>query len=1035
MIRYFAAHPTAANLIVIAFMALGVVAMAGVKRETFPDVPPTNIQITVPYPGATAEDAENALCRRIEDAIEGVANREETRCEAREGFATATAEMSEGNDFDRFLNDIKTEVEAIDNFPDQVETPTIKQLGMFDFVAWVAVTGPMAPPDLKAYVEDLKDRMLLAGGISKITIHGFSQHQIRVEVGLDTLRQFGLAVSDIADAVGRQSIDLPSGTLETGDSHVLVRFADERGNPREFEDLIVISGRTGAEIRLGDIATITDRFELDEAKSIFNGSRAAYLVIEKTKVDDTLSVIDAVNAFLDDERHRAPPEMRFVVTGDISSIVRDRLNMLLKNGAQGLGLVFLTMWLFFSFRFSFWVSAALPVSFLGTIFGMSVLGYSFDMITMVGLLIAIGLLVDDSIVIAENIATQVARGKPFLDAAVDGINQVKLGVIASFLTTICIFGSLAFLKGHIGIVLKVMPVILILTLAISLIEAFLVLPHHLGHALKDAHKKKPRVLRLWLEGAIEFLREKVLGAVVDWAISRRYLAVGLVGALFLVSVAMPVGGILKFKVFPDLDGDHMEARILLPQGTPLARTEEVVAHLVAAVEQVNAEFTPNQPDGRPLVENIGVRFDTNVDAHESGPHVATVNVDLLGAEIRDTRLDDAINRWRELSGPIPDVIAIKFTEPQLGPAGRAIDIRLMGPDLDRLKAASLDLQGWLDGYAGVKDLSDDLRPGKPEVRLSLREGATALGLSAEGIARQLRAAYHGTTASEIQVGAESLEIDVRLSAADQDSLADLEYFYVNTPDGKQVPLSAAAAMESGRGFARIARVDGRRTVTIQGDLDSTVANAAEVIAHTRAHFLPELEKRYPDVTTSLEGQEKEGAKTSASLQRGFSIGLLGVFILLSFLFRSYIEPFIVMVAIPLSLIGVIWGHLAMGLPLSMPSMMGFASLAGVIVNNSILLVEFIKIGRRQGLSPIDAARAASRLRFRSILLTSMTTIMGLLPLLMETSLQAQVLVPLVTSLAFGLFAGTALLLIVVPALYAILDDFGLTAKVEEGEAV
>ncbi len=1027
MIRFFAAHPTAANLLALGILALGLTALPNVKRETFPDIPPRDIEIRVVYPGATAEDVEDAVCRRIEDVVDGIDNLEEVRCDARENVGVAIAEMREGGDLDRFLNDVKTEVEAIDTFPDVAEAPIIRQLGIFDLVASVAVTGPMAPVDLKAYAEGMKDRLMALDTITQVSVSGFSDHQFRVEIPLTVLRRYGLSVAEIADTLAAQSINLPSGTIETTNTDVLIRFDDERRSPHALEDLVVIAAASGAEIQLGDIARVTERFELDEQESRFNDDRAVLLTVNKTDADDTLSVIDSVNTFLDKERRTAPAGMHFEVTQDIASIVRDRLTMLTENGLQGLVLVFLTMWLVFSFGFSFWVASALPICFLGTIFAMNVFGYSFDMITMVGLLIAVGLLVDDSIVIAENIASHFASGKPFLEATVDGINEVKTGVIASFLTTVCIFGSLMFLKGNIGIILRVMPAILILTLSVSLIEAFLILPHHLRHALKGQAKPK-RAFRRRLETAIEWTREEVLGRTVDWAIRWRYLSTGIVFATLLASIAMLAGGVLKFQAFPDLDGDVVQARILLPQGTPLSRTRAVVGHIVDAVRNVNAEFKPRQPDGRDLVQNISVLYSENQDAHETGPHVATVNIDLLSAEIRDASIDAILTRWREVVGEVPDVIALKFTEPMIGPQGRAIDIRLLGNDLETLKSASLAMQSWLNSYRGVVDLSDDLRPGKPELVLRLRDGAKALGLTAQTIASQLRAAYYGKVAREIQVGDESIEIDVRLAELDQDSLADLAEFYVTTPGGDQVPIEAVTIVETGRGYARINRVNGTRAVTLQGDVDTRFANTSEIIADTRTKFLPRLQAQFPDIRVELEGQAKETEKTSASLKADFTMGLLGIYILLAFLFRSYIEPVIVMVAIPLSLVGVVWGHLAMGLTLSMPSMMGFASLAGVIVNNSILLVEFLKLGRKRGLSVTEAARSASRQRFRAILLTSVTTIMGMLPLLAERSLQAQVLIPLVTSLAFGLFAGTVLVLIAVPALYTVLDDFGLASK-------
>lgn len=1028
MIRFFASHPTAANLLMVAIIILGVAAAPSVKRETFPEIPPDRIQVRVPYPGAGAVEVEEAICQRIEDAVDGVNDVEEVRCEAIEGVGTAVVEMREGADFDRFLGDVKTKVDAIDSFPGTAELPVVTQLGLTDFVVAVAVTGPMSASHLKAYAEQLKDRMLEDADISQVTVKGFSDHQIRIEIPALTLRQYGLSVDDVADAVARQSVDLPAGAIESPAQDVLIRFADQRRTLDEFRDLVVVGGESGAEIRLGDIATITDRFQRDEHKTVFNGRRAAILEVTKTRSEDTLTVVDAVARFVERQRLTAPPGVELALTRNVSSIIRDRLDMLLGNGVQGLFLVFLTLWLFFGFRFSFWVAMGLPVSFLGTILAMAVFGYSFDMLTLVGLLIAVGLLMDDAIVLSENIASHMRRGKPALEAAIDGTREVAPGVIASFLTTVCVFGSLVFLTGTIGAILKVLPVVLIVTLAVSLVEAFLILPHHLAHSAGAA--AEPSAFRRRFEAGLGWLRERVVGRLIDAAVEWRYLAMGLVVCLMLLSLGVVTGGYVKFVVFPEVDGNVVEARVLLPQGTPLERTERVVARIVDALERVDAEFTPRQPGGQSLVRNVSVDYGRNVDSHEIGAHLATISVDLLGAEVREARLDDVLGRWRRETGELADVIAVNFVEYRHGPAGRAIDIRLHGDDLDELKAASLELRGWLGRYRGMLDLTDDLRPGKPEVRLRLGEGAVALGLDASTIAGQLRSAFLGRTVSEIQVGAESYEIVVRLARPDRDSLADLEYFTVTAGGGRQVPLGAVAVLDHGRGFARVARVDGRRTVTVQGDIDTDVANVNEIIEDTRRRFLDGFLERHPSVRVSLEGQVKEGETTGRSMRRGFLLGLVGVFLLLSFLFGSYIEPLVVMAAIPLGLIGVIWGHLAMGLDLSMPSMLGFASLAGVVVNDSILLVYFIKARRRAGQAVPDAARMASRQRFRAVLLTSLTTIMGLLPLMTEQSLQAQVLIPLVTSLAFGLASATLLVLLVVPSLYAILDDFGLCAKVE-----
>lgn len=1028
MITFFTKHPTASNLLMLFLLIIGITSLPSLKRETFPDFTPQNVEIRIIYPGASTEDVEEAICQRVEDAIDGINDVDEVSCVAREGISTTVVEMIEGGHLSTFLDDIKSEIEAIDNFPDEVELPVVKTLGRTDEVVSIAITGPMDAINLKAYAEQIKTKMLRDPDIAQINILGFSEHQLRIEIPKHILHRYALNMSDIAETIARQGVDLPSGSLETHDLDILLRFTDLRRTPDELSELKVISADSGAEIRLGDIAEITDRFEKDEEKTLFNGQRAAILEVIKPKQQDTLVVVDAVKKFLEHERTIAAPGIQFNITNDRSSIVRDRLSMLVKNGTQGLILVFLTMWLFFQGRFAFWVAMGLPISFLGALFLMGLLGLSINMITMVALLIATGLLMDDAIVISENIAAHLHKGKNALQAAIDGTKQVSPGVISSFLTTIAVFAPLAFLSGDMGKVLQFIPMVLILVLAVSLIEAFLILPHHLAHALKHQNPQdKPTKFRQYIDNKLDNFRDRTLAPAIDLAIRQRYWFVGSVVALFLISLGLLVGGVLKFQPFPDIEGDTIEARLLLPQGTPLWRTEKIVTQITDALKIVDEKFTPLQDkignQQQNIIKNVQVKFNTNKDSGESGAHIATIIVDLLTAEKRHGNLGDIISFWRQTVGNVPDIIALNFKEPVIGPGGIPLKIRLYGDNIEELKSASTDLQSWLSRYTGVVDLSDNLRPGKPEIRLRMREGTFALGIDAATISQQLRAAFWGTTANEIQVGSEAYEIDVRLAKADKSTLYALEDFRITDKNGQQIPLTTLVEIERARGFSRIERINGQRSVTIIGDIDTRIANAREVVNHTRKNFIPQLLEQYPGIKTGFEGQSKETAKTAGSMIRGFSLGLLGIFILLSFQFKSYIEPLSVMFIIPLALIGVIWGHLLMGLNMTMPGIIGFASLSGIVVNDSILLVEFLKLRLKEGHNVLEAAKLASCSRFRAVLLTSVTTIAGLTPLLLEKSLQAQILVPLATSIIFGLLATTMLVLLVVPALYSILNDF------------
>jgi hydrophobic/amphiphilic exporter-1 (mainly G- bacteria), HAE1 family len=1030
MIAWFARHPTAANLLMAAIMILGLVTLPNLQRETFPEIANDRVEVRVVYKGATTAEVEDAICRRIEDGLDGITDLDETRCEAREGIGIATAVMREGAGMARFLDDVNAAIDAIDDFPDDAERPVIAELGRTDAVVSVAITGPDDPVALRAYADDVKSRLQQLRSISTVTITGFSAHQLRIEIPLATLRRHGLSTSDIARTIGQQSVGLPAGELQGPDEDVLLRFDDQRKTVADLEDLVVVASRSGAAIRLGDIATIVDRFERDEEKVLFNGHRAAILDVTKTRAQDTLTAYRDVAAFVEAERARAPAGVTLALTQDRSSIVADRLDMLVRNGIQGLFFVFLILWLFFGFRYSFWVAMGLPVSFLGALFLLPAFGVTINMISMVGLLIGVGLLMDDAIVIAENVAARMARGDRPLDAAINGATQVMPGVLSSFATTVLVFGSLAFITGEIGQVLRVVPIVLILVILISLIEAFLILPSHLGHSLMHARERPPGRFRAAFERGFAALRDRHVLGLLDRAIAHRYLTVGLFVMLLLFAIAMPVGGLLKFTGFPDIEGDVVEARLLLPQGTPLARTEAIVATLQREALAINDELRERQPGGQDLVRNITVIHGQNPDAFETGPHVARVIVDLLGAEQRATALDDFRNRWRERVGRPTDVIALKFTEPVAGPGGLAIDIRLIGDDLDEVKQAALDLRGWLGRYDGVIDLSDDLRPGKREYRLTLKDGASALGLTADAVATQVRAAMQGFKVDEFPLGAETYEVDVRVDAGDRRDRADLESLTIVGPEGQLIPLPVVVDIEEARGWARINRIDGRRAVTVQGDVDRAQANAQELLNLAAGDIFPELRERYPTLKIDIQGASDRSARTGSSIARNVLLGMIGVYMLLALQFRGYVAPLTVMTVIPAALIGVVFGHMALGLDLTLPSIIGMASLFGVVVNDAILLVVFIREERASGVSVPQAARDAAVARFRPILLTSVTTIAGLTPLLLESSLQAQILVPLAASLAFGLLSATLVALFLVPAIYCILDDFDLLGEVE-----
>lgn len=1023
MIRWFTGHPTAANLLLLLFIAAGSFAAPTLKRETFPDFRPVEAEIVVTYRGATAGDVEDAVCRPLWDGLQGVEALRELTCTAQDNSARAVATMMPGGDPIRFVSNVSTEVAAIDSFPDRADPPVVRELHRTDLVASVAVSGELPMRELDLYADELADRIAALPDVARVIQSGTGERQFRIEVPRSVLARHGLTAAGLAATIAAHKLDLPAGSLETVAADLALRFTEERRSIASMRTIPVLTMANGATLTLGEIATITETFDPAEERAHVNGRPAILLEVHKPLDADALRALDAISELVAEETARMPPALQIEVVQDVTSIIRDRLTMLVQNGIFGLVLVIGVMSLFFRPGFAIWAAMGLPVAFLGAFVWMSLTGLSLNMMTLVALLMAIGIVMDDSIVISDSIAVHTKDGAS-LDSVTRGVMAVAPGVLSSFLTTVAVFLPLSFLAGELGAVLEVLPLVLLAALAASLVEAFLILPHHLKGGLARA-ARAPGRFRTAFDARFELLRENGVGRLADFAIARRYLVVGVVIGAFILTVGALGGGMVKREAMPEIDGDVLEARILMPLGTPLERTESAVAQVEAALARVNERLTPEQPDSQALVRRTITRFNRNLSAGGAGAHLATVSADLLGAETRNTTLDELITEWRKEIGALPGVSSLILTEPGIGPQGIAVELRLTHPDLDVLQSAGRATLAELETYAGVRNAMLDLRPGKPELRLTLARGAQSLGLTAAEVAEQLRAAYLGTRLADVRTGDIAHEIEVLLAGDDRDARADLDDFTLSLADGSEVPLGTVVQFAEGRGWGGITHVDGQRSVTVQADVDGRIGNADAITARMRTGFLPDLVAATPGLRFEIGGQAANSAETVASILRGFLFGLVGIYMVLSFQFRSYVEPVIVMMTIPLAFLGVVWGHVAMGYNISMPSLVGAASLAGIVVNNAILLVEVIKDRSRGGMSVAQAAGAAARARFRPIFVSVSTTIMGMAPLLAETSTQAQTLKPLVISVVFGLLASTFLILLVVPSLYAILDDFGV----------
>ncbi len=1024
MISFFIRHATGANVLMISILLLGAFALPQLQKDTFPITPTKDVEIRISYPGASPTEVLQEVCAPLEDALDKINGIKELTCDARENIAIANAEMSSGQNIDILTSDIQQQVNSINDFPERVEQATVSKLDRTASVASIAITGDMSEHDLYLYAKEIKQRLKANPMIAQVTLDGFSEQEIDIRISDWKLKQYGFSISDLAGIVQQQNISVPAGTFNNELESINVRFDHKSTQVNQFKNIIIQSSDQGTQIKLGDVADIEQRFALEEEQILFNGKRAALLQISKTYFQDTLKVKEVVEKLINKEQAKAPQGVELVITQDVSVNIKERLRILTSNGLQGLALAFLMLWAFFNIRFSFWVAMGIPVSFLGSIFVMHWLGYSINMMTMVGLIVAIGLLMDDSLIIAENIAAKRQQGIPPFQAAVQGTKQVFPGVIASFATTLMVIGPLMFLSGKMGEVLRYIPIILLITLLVSLIEAFLILPSHLAHSHLNV-KSNPIRDKFML--GFEKVRDQMFIPLSVKAMNAPYFTLGFLLMVVLVTSATVPAGWLKFKAMPSLESDTLQARILLPQGSLLSQTETVVNKVSAALDDINANYAKTFPDSEPLVNSKTIMFNTNVDANESGPHMATISADLLPAQFRQQSIKYLVQSWKKKVGPTADIVSLKFTDKERGIAGNGIDIRILGDSLEQQKKVSRSLIKWLKGFDGVFNLSDDLRYGRSEIHVSLKDQAGVMGVNATQIAQTLRSAVKGSTDLSVFQDGENIDITVRLDEfTHQASLQGLKDLAITASNGRLVPLSAVADFSEQQTFSRINRINAVNTVTVQGNINTAIANAREIMLKFNQEFVPQMKQKFPEIRFVSQGQDKESADTGASLIHFFALGIIGIYLILTFLFQSYAQPFSVLLAIPMGWIGVIWGHIGLGLDLTIPSLVGFATLAGIVVNDNILLVNFVKENIAKGIPLIEACKNAVHDRFRAIFITSLTTFAGLLPLLTESSTQAQFLIPLVASIAFGLVTATLLASIVVPCVLIILDDIGIS---------
>ncbi len=1020
MIEWFVRHPVAANLLMALICILGLATIPELERETFPDITASTVAVSVVYPGASAVDVDEEICTRLEDAISGTDALEEFECLSMDGRAAATAEMQVGGSIIQFYNDIFSATSGVNDFPSSAETPAVELGGRSELIAMVVVSGIDGKKGLLEYTDELAEKFQALDGISEANVTGLTDRELQVTFDEDVLRRHGLSSQSVVDAINARSLQQPLGEVSTDDKSLVLRYSDARRSITELEDLIILQNGDGGIVRLSNLATVRIVDSDENTQSFVNGEQAAIIQILKATDGDSIRIFDKVDAIIKAEHAAYPAPFQLTIINNLSEIIEERLSLIIGNIVLGLALVFAVMWLFFSLKEALWISAALPVSFLGGLFLMQSFGLTINMITLIALLIAVGLIMDDSIVIAENIDKWRRRVGP-KEAAWRGTVEIMPGVLSSFLTTACVFGPLMFIEGDLGETLKFIPMVLLLTLALSLVEGFLILPHHLSH-VKIATKEppKPRMASRLLERFTENVVVPLAAALARV----RYLTIGCVFGALILSVGLIASGQIKVVGFPVVEGDTIEAKLSMTTGISRERTVTTVEQILVALDQVDAQFTPFTQGGQPLVERVLVRYGANSNVNDNGSNTATITVDLREAASRNVSADEVVIAWRDLSGPMADIQQVSFGQNEMGPGGNDIDIDVSGREPVQIEAAAAQILQRLLARIDVKEAYSDFYGGRQEVRLTLKEYGYSVGLTPQGLAGQLRQAFEGSETDTFRVGASNVNVQVQLGDT-VSSLTELEQFPIIVGNGQQTALMAVADIVLEDSYPTITRKNGRVVANIVGQIDRAATTSTVISNYVLEEVVPELAALYPDVTVSIRGAAEEQQKSQSSMGTKLLLGLLGVYMVLAFQFRSYTLPVIVMLSIPFALIGTILGHWAMGLDLSMPSLIGFASLAGIVVNNAILFLSFFQTHLR-GDDHLAATLDAVRARFRPILLSTSTTVAGLLPLIANTSPHVQTMVPLAVSVAAGLTASMILVTLVLPSLLSIyFDIFGV----------
>ena len=1057
-IAWLARNPVAANLLMAFIIVVGLSAATTVQEEVMPEVRLDWISIEVPYLGAAPEEVEEGVVIRIEEAIKSLDGIKEIQSIAAEGTASVLVELELGADIRQVMDDVKARIDALTTLPIETEKPIIRELIARNQVTDISISGAADIFTLKALAERVRDEVASLPEVTHVEIVSAPPYEISIEVSETALRRHGMTFDQVADAVRRSSLDLPGGSVRSESGEVLLRTVGQAYRGAEYEALSLWARPDGTRLRLGDVATVVDGFAETDQETRFDYQPTVLVSVFQTGDQSALDIAAAVESYVAQTRPSLPEGISMTIWLNEAEVLNERLSLMLRTGAAGFVLVFIVLALFLELRLAFWVGLGIPISFLGAIAVMPALDVSANVISLFAFTVALGILVDDAIIVGENIYRHQEDHGEGLRGSIEGAREIAKPVIFAVLTTVAAFTPLMFVPGVMGEVFRVIPLVVIPCLLFSLVESLGILPAHLSHVRRRGRPGPWRRFQSLFSRGLQFVVRKVYTPLIETALEWRYLTAAVGLSSLILTGGVVLGGGINFQFFPSIEADFMVASVTMPQGTPVAATSRAVARLEDSAARLRTRL--QQETGidyfRHVSAAIGDRplvgrgdMPTGPPESQAGSHVGEVTVELIRAETRNYTSEHLGNLWRETTGAIPEAVEVDFSMSIMDP-GDDIDVQLAGPDIDRLRAAADELKARMAEYAGVHEITDSFRPGKEEMRLAIKPAAYALGLTLQDLGRQVRQAFYGEEAQRIQRGRDDIRVMVRYPRDDRRSLGNLENMRIRTPNGGEVPFGHVAEAQPGRGFASIKRVDRNRAVNVTAAVDPAITSAGTVIADLRTRILPEVLAGHPGVFYTFEGAQAEQVDSVDGLQRGFILAVLAIFTLLAIPLRSYLQPLIIMAAIPFGLVGAMWGHIVMDLDVTMMSMFGLVALTGVVVNDSLVMVDFINraravhsdVGRRireaggrqedphafasSGLQL--AIREAGSNRFRPILLTSLTTFVGLAPLMLDRSVQAAFLVPMAVSLAFGVLFATFITLILVPVSYLILDDVQRTLR-------